>query len=200
MTSAPNLAPAIDESGAHVDFTAIDSIAEGCAKLGAFLGLEGPVAPEVLISAVEDPTYANNLYLCRRTPVFLQQVLRQPTRPRPSTVGEQRPANAERSNIQLARKAALSLAKWARSGFRKVDESTYQQRLAACAACPHQVSAPGKVVYAVADAIVGSQDGKQSICDLCGCLTSAKARLAHEHCPADHPDMNGQTRWSEPKL
>lgn len=187
-----------------VDFSSLESIEEGCAKLGAYLGLAQPVDRDVFISAVEDPTYTNNLYLSRNDPVFLKHVLDRPTR---RWLKQSTPENGaaptplevhEHSNGNLLSRAAKSFVKWTRSGLSNVDDETYRRRLSACAACPHHVQPPEKIVYKVAG-LLGKKNESKYICDLCGCFTASKARMEHESCPAAHPTEHGLTRWQEPR-
>jgi tetratricopeptide (TPR) repeat protein len=64
--------------------------------------------------------------------------------------------------LRMAVSAAKSMAKFVGSGFKVVGSQALQQRLRTCAACEHHTGVR---------------------CRLCGCFTSAKARLAHEECP-----------------
>lgn len=216
MESTINLTAGTEIETPAVDFSNLSSIDEGCSKLGAYLGLDGPVSKDVFISAAEDPTYANNLFLSRVHPPFLRHVLNQPTKQwtdRPAVRNDKNKTATERSNGELLGRAARSFLKWTQGGFRKVDGATYQRRLAACQSCPHHIEPPDKIIYAVAGVLQrnlsqqqcnqnerqDNQAVQQRICDLCGCLTASKARFEHEFCPADHPDQPGLTRWNEPK-
>jgi tetratricopeptide (TPR) repeat protein len=64
--------------------------------------------------------------------------------------------------LRMALSAAKAMAKFVGSGFKTVSAQTLQQRLQTCAACEHHTGVR---------------------CGLCGCFTSAKARLPHEECP-----------------
>ena len=64
--------------------------------------------------------------------------------------------------LGMAVSASLSMAKFAASGFRRVDPQTHITRLEGCQDCRHR-------------------DGKR--CRLCGCFTDLKAWLPHEDCP-----------------
>lgn len=80
----------------------------------------------------------------------------------------------EESLGTLVARAAKSLAIWAKAGFPVVDEATLAKRLAACKGCPLLVREPDRAIYRVA---VG-----EPVCGACGCLVTAKARLASERC------------------
>lgn len=62
----------------------------------------------------------------------------------------------------MAVSAALSMARFAASGFRRVDAPTHAARSEQCARCRHL-------------------DGTR--CRLCGCFADVKAWLPHEDCP-----------------
>jgi tetratricopeptide (TPR) repeat protein len=64
--------------------------------------------------------------------------------------------------LRMAVSATKSMAKFIGSGFKTASPQTLQQRLQTCAACEHHTGLR---------------------CRLCGCFTTAKARLAHEECP-----------------
>jgi tetratricopeptide (TPR) repeat protein len=64
--------------------------------------------------------------------------------------------------LRMALSAAKAMAKFVGSGFKTVPAQTLRQRLETCAACEHHTGVR---------------------CRLCGCFTSAKARLPHEECP-----------------
>lgn len=80
---------------------------------------------------------------------------------------------AEESLGRLVARAAKSLAVWAKAGFPVVDEATLAKRLAACEGCPLLVKNPDRAIYRVAG---------EPVCGACGCLVTAKARLASETC------------------
>ncbi len=187
-----------DNEAPAIDFSTIGSVEEGCEKLAAFLGLEEPVSRDVFLSAVEDSTYAANLHVARTEPSFLRHVLGQPTRSWNELRQKPPSKPQERSNGELLTRAAKSLFRWTRKGFKRVDEVTFRRRLAACRACPHHVRKPAKVLYAVAGALLSKDEREQRICDLCGCLAATKARFEHESCPDRHPVDGELTRWGEP--
>jgi tetratricopeptide (TPR) repeat protein len=65
--------------------------------------------------------------------------------------------------LRMALSAAGSMARFAGAGFQTVSPAAYQTRLAQCAGCEHYTGLR---------------------CRVCGCIMVAKARLAHEICPA----------------
>jgi tetratricopeptide (TPR) repeat protein len=64
--------------------------------------------------------------------------------------------------LRMALSATKSMAQFIGSGFKTASPGIVQHRLRTCAACEHHTGLR---------------------CRLCGCFTSAKARLAHEECP-----------------
>jgi tetratricopeptide (TPR) repeat protein len=64
--------------------------------------------------------------------------------------------------LRMALSAAKALTEFVGSGLQTVSAEVRQKRLRVCAACPH---------------FTGLR------CRVCGCFTSAKARLPHEDCP-----------------
>jgi hypothetical protein len=142
-----------------------------CEELGRILGLDGPVAEQVLYAALDDEAYARNLLLCRRQPALLAHLLEHPPeRPRRQTKAE------------LAARGAGALVRWARTGFTVVDGATYERRLAACERCPD----------------LQRTDAGNRVCARCGCRVDWKARLSSESCPASDPGAPELTRWREP--
>jgi hypothetical protein len=164
------------------------SVEDNCARLGRFLGLDGPVSRDVFVSAVEDAEYRHNLYVSRNTPVFLDRLLANPPH---------RAARIGRTSTLLAR-AAAAMVGWGASGFSVVDRATLAARLDACLGCPNLVDPPATVAYRVAGAGTGPAATGSKACALCGCVVARKARLASESCPAEDPDRPGVTRWGEP--
>jgi hypothetical protein len=184
----------LPETAALRPFRDFAGIEEGCAELGAFLGLAAPAPADAFLSMTQDPTYARNLIIARSAPAFLEALLDNP----PHRSAPNRNA-AERPAIELLAKAARSLWAWSRSGLRTVADETLHQRLAACAACPHHRAAPDRAIYQLATTIIGNGDGARQLCALCGCITPSKARMASESCPDTDPARPAFTRWGEPK-
>jgi hypothetical protein len=175
-------------------FREFATIEEGCAELGEFLGLSGPVSSDVFYSAMQDATYARNLIISRSAPAFIKVLLDNP----PLRFIEPSRSAADRPAVELLAQAAKSLWAWSRSGLQKVSDETYRDRLAACGACPHHQAPPDRALYAIAAKVAGNGDDR-GICGLCGCLTANKARMASEACPDADPARAGFTRWGEPK-
>lgn len=184
--AAPAPAPPAGRVADVVDPAA--SVEENCARIGRFLGLDGPVSRDVFVSAVEDAEYRHNLYVSRNTPVFLDRLLANPPH---------RAARIGRTSTLLAR-AATAMVGWGASGFTVADEATVARRLDACLGCPNLVDPPGTAAYRVAGAGTGSAPTGAKACALCGCVVARKAKLASESCPAADPDRPGVTRWGEP--
>jgi hypothetical protein len=64
--------------------------------------------------------------------------------------------------MRMAFSAVKSMAKFVGSGMKTVPKAAYQRRLQTCNTCEHHTGVR---------------------CKLCGCFTSVKAWLPHEHCP-----------------
>lgn len=64
--------------------------------------------------------------------------------------------------LGMAASMTRSMAKFAASGFKTVDEATHQVRTEQCLGCAHH---------------------NGSRCQVCGCFFDKKARLPHEDCP-----------------
>lgn len=165
----------------------VKTVEEQCAILGKILGLEEPVATQVLRAAVADPTYAHNLLISRGNDKYLNRLLARP----PAVDSE-----LDFSSVELVRRAGASLFRWARTGFSQVSEERYQKRLRACGNCP-SLKYPPKNKAALYR--LGGADGeKKSVCGKCGCVVEEKARRTSDTCPDGHPEVAGLNRWEEP--
>lgn len=178
------------EGPAPAPWRELTTLEEGCAALGAFLGLGGPAPAEVFYGALSDPDYARNLVIARPAPAFLKMLIDNPPR-------QAKDAARERSAGELLAAATRSLWAWSRSGLKTVSEETYGRRRAACAACPHHRDPPDRAIYTVAAKVLDAADRR--ICALCGCVTASKARMATESCPGIDPERPELTRWGEPR-
>jgi hypothetical protein len=188
VTEPATSRPDGSEGAATAHAASRHDVDEERAKLGAILGLDGPVPADVLAAAVRDPGYAQNLLVARGEPRFLARLLANPPAPpRPE---------APPSLTELATSAATSLSRWARAGFSTVDASRYDARMAACAACPH-LQAPPESRRALYD-LAGAKAGDRSVCGRCGCVVATKARRPHDACPDPDPQHPGRNRWGEP--
>jgi hypothetical protein len=138
------------------------------------------VTDELLVKLGEDPEFVYHLDVCKSDPEMLRILLNeaQPTTPN---------SRAEPTSIEVVVRAGVALAKWARSGFGRVDRSEYLRRLSICNSCEHLSAAPDSLPYK----LVASAEAK-SICGLCGCDVRRKAWLATEECP-DPSEKGG--RW-----
>jgi len=169
---------------------ATKSIDELRAEMAAILGLDEPVNEAVFRAAIEDPTYAQHLLVCRGDAEFLSRLLANPPRPHPQ------PFAPPKSAASLARTAAESLLRWAKTGFSTVPDAVLRRRLSACRACPHLRTPPEdqRRLYAMA----GAEAGQPGVCDQCGCVVTVKARRPGDTCPDPDPDHAGLNRWGEP--
>ncbi|OHB80459.1 MAG: hypothetical protein A2W31_16730 [Planctomycetes bacterium RBG_16_64_10] len=82
--------------------------------------------------------------------------------------GPQQPASgptppvAPPSLLDMAASFTASMARFAASGFRRVDAATYRARVDQCAGCAYR---------------------QGTRCQVCGCFVDKKAWLPHEDCP-----------------
>jgi RNase P subunit RPR2 len=143
-------------------------------QIAADLGLAPHQITDVLLNKVaEDELFLYHLKLCKHDPQLLEILMR-----------EVRPQNAppqEQRTSELLGRASSALTRWAVSGFKRVDQTEYQRRLATCQACEHLIAPPKNALYRLVSA---SQEAK-TVCGLCGCDVRRKAWLATEHCPDD---------------
>jgi hypothetical protein len=178
-----------------------DSFDELCVRLGNFLGIGKAVPPKVLLRAIDDPPFADNLIVCRNTPGFLQSLFDDPKTSQYDGDAGKKQENGK-SNTELITKAATAFLKWGKAGFSTVDEATLERRENACLACPNLSEPKNKLQKLVAVKLdkerVGRKTGDKT-CKICGCNVSRKMKLPGESCPDSHPAIEGMTRWNEPQ-
>lgn len=179
----------------------LTSVEDGCLQIGRYLGLNGPITRDAFIAIIDNPTYATELFTARGASVFRDHLLAHPQCRRQIRTGKTDATTAQKatvnelSNAALLAKAAHSFLVWGRGGFKTADDALFQQRMAACEACPHHTATPDKLAYKLAAALSGNANRK--ICGLCGCVTGKKARLRDERCPGPHPKRPGYSRWGD---
>lgn len=156
-------------------------------ELGAILGLDGPVAEEVLAAAVANERYARNLLVCRGTPELMEGLLANPPR-----------AAGRMGAVELAVEGTRALLRWGATGFTVAAGEQYRARLAACEACPHLSTPPAEGGARVLYRLAGTRAAERTVCTSCGCVVTRKARLPAAACPEPHPDRPGFNRWNEP--
>lgn len=166
-----------------------ECIEEQCDKMAAILGIEEPVSKEVLLAALADQNYANNLLICRKDATYMEYLLANP----PGPAARRGSKNKEIGTRRLIISAAESLARWAKTGFSTVDEDVYQDRLSVCQECPNLMKPPKKqrMIYRIA----GVSPDSRAICSECGCVVGVKARRATESCPSADPEQSYLNRW-----
>lgn len=173
------------------------SLPEMCGKLGEVLGMDKPVPMQVLLRAVDDPVFANDLITSRGAPGFLSALFDdRRTRAYTSAVEEN-----QATSLALAGKAASALMRWGKAGFSTVDEAVLERRETACVNCPNLADPKNVLQKLLPSAETANKPGSRlggSICSLCGCIAGKKIRLPTESCPDAHPVASGVTRWSEP--
>jgi hypothetical protein len=122
----------------------------------------------VLAKISDDPLYLYHLAMCKDDPKMLSLLLG----------SETQGAAPEIHTTELLSRAGVAMTRWAASGFGRVPQDTYQDRIAACQSCKYLSFPPSKAIYRLA----GSPQQK-SVCGLCGCNVRRKAALPTEHCP-----------------
>lgn len=182
-----------DGSPTLVELARVESLEQGCARLGELLGLDGPVQETVLRAALQDTTYAHNLFASRSAPAFLEKLLKSP--PQSERVSGEVSDATGLSNAQLLARASSALWRWGRSGFERIDEQARARRIAACRSCPH-LTEPSGALQLMASGRGDDLGGR--VCGRCGCLAARKVAVPTESCPAPHPTVAGFTRWGEP--
>jgi len=163
----------------------LNSIDEGCRHLGRLLGLDEPVAPAVLMSALSSDEYARNLLTCRKQPAFLKILLDNPVRTTPKM------EETRARPVEMLKTASLALARWSKVGFSVASEEVLEARLRACLSCPNiRQTASSEAVYKLMKT--------RASCALCGCDVEKKARMNSEKCPGADPSAAGYNRWGQP--
>lgn len=159
-------------------------------KFGEIINVKGTVPVSVINRAFADDRFAFYLVLTKDSP-DLQKQLFEDSKNREF---EEKKFEEIFSNKKILAKASGALFKWAKAGFTQVDDATFERRMAACKSCPHLKQPPAKTVYKISK-LTG---GDQSVCGLCSCVVSRKAKLPTESCPAIHPENSSLNRWGEP--
>lgn len=173
-----------------------ESFEEQCRKFGELLNLGKPVTPQVLISAIHDDNYARDLIANKRSPFYLNKLLKNP----PDVESKHKPEH-HHSSKELVANAASALIKWSKSGFMKVDADILEIRENACLSCPNMVDPDMLIQKLIPSKNISNKPGERTgrhVCDLCGCHIGKKIQLVSESCPDRHPDKEGFTRWNEP--
>lgn len=135
---------------------------------------------ELLTALAEDPTFLHHLRVCSGDPRMLDILLREVAHGTRAESAAVRHDTGIPSDRELVARASRALARWAVSGFSRVTDEDYRDRLSRCSACEHLVRPPSRVLYQV---VSRPQQDARTICGLCGCDVRRKARLATEHCP-----------------
>lgn len=192
--SVMNSPPTCNTTSFFLQNYPVRNIEEGKEKLAGLLGLKDPVNENVFFAAIHNHTYFHNMMVCKDTPDMLNYLLNNPP-------GIERLVNGieeagEKSTVQLVSKVAKSMIEWAKIGFSKVDDLTYERRIKACMNCPFLKEMPQNLAYKIAT-LTKKERLEKKICALCGCVISNKAKLPHEVCPLDHPTLEGKSRWEE---
>jgi hypothetical protein len=123
----------------------------------------------VLTRITEDPFYLHHLEVCRTDPMMLDLLL--------GPEADDGGSAAIRTGELLSR-ASIAMARWAASGFGRVSDDVYEQRMAACQGCEHLSLPSASKLYR----LTGTAREK-TVCGLCGCDVRRKSRLPTEKCP-----------------
>lgn len=166
--------------------------------LNAILGLRGPASTGATARVLADPKFALYLTSTRMFPQWRDKLLEDPANQLFAEALAELPLAQEapsRHIASLARKAAVSLAKWTASGFATVEPWLLQHRLAACAGCDQNVEAPASLLYQISLKLDQSDD---RVCNACGCFLRKKASMPFETCPLSATDDATLSRWGDP--
>ncbi|MEM6273466.1 MAG: hypothetical protein AAF998_28940 [Bacteroidota bacterium] len=172
------------------------SIAEQCAALGEMIGLEAPVAEEVLRLALRSKRFAQQLLASRQAPVWRDYLLKN----LPSVDDDPEVEALPLDNLNLIARGSKALLRWAHSGFLPATEEMISRREKACLQCFHLRPPEKTLQKIVSTAKFVDEPGERTgnlVCNLCGCGVRNKLRLPTESCPAPHPKSEGYTRWGE---
>lgn len=188
----------------------IDDWEELRRRVGEALGVEDSIPEPALRRAVLDHNFARYLLVSRSDPAMMHRLLHAPRNeafadavvddilPIPAlrdavdTDQAETAPDKTHSTRQLVTRAASSWAKWARAGFTRVSTDELEQRLSACASCPHLQAKPDTVLYKLT---IRNRD--DYMCGECGCPVGSKAQRATEACPSEDPSNPGCSRWGD---
>jgi|GEM_PF-1057685 len=167
-----------------------ETVEDRCFAFGHLLGLQEPVPEQVLLAALDTPSYAAQLISSRGKPE-LQELLKNPPALPPAPYF---------TNTELVTRAGKALMRWGLSGFSLVPRQSLRRREDACLSCPN-LSEPVNALQSMsASSAPGVEIGKRTgnkICGLCGCVVKNKMRLGSETCPDPMPGKAGVNRWGE---
>lgn len=96
------------------------------------------------------------------TPMRMEEAGPRPDAPVPEDGSDSHPLRESRSLLGAAASFAASMARFAASGFKTVDEPLHQLRMSRCEPCEYR---------------------EDNQCLLCRCFVAQKAWLPHEDCP-----------------
>ena len=114
------------------ELSEINSLDIACERFGDILGLDRPTTEKVLLAALENEEYANNLLISRRDAKYLAKLLQNPP---DLTIEGKKKIEQGPSNLQLLKNVTKAMAKWSITGFSTVDKNTEQKRLVSCEGC-----------------------------------------------------------------
>jgi len=167
-------------------------------RLAEILSLDEPASVPVTARVLADPKFAHHLVSVRAFPQWRDKLLADDANALFASVQQGQDDIASSKPVAvaaLAKKAALSLARWGASGFATVEPWLQKFREDACGKCDQNVPAPPSLAYRVG----GMTGGKPApMCNACGCLIARKVPLATETCPLPSPTDPTRTRWDEP--
>ncbi|MBL8518891.1 MAG: hypothetical protein JNM76_18170 [Betaproteobacteria bacterium] len=181
---------------------AAESLPEIRTRLGAHLGLEGPVDEAVVRAAVLHPDFGRRLMAAAGSPELVRHLLAAAPKVDPGHLRfralntNEAASMSPASSIELAAQASASLLRWATRGFKPVDDLTYARRWNACLNCENLAEPPSRAIHK----IVGTLLPEKRVCRLCGCVAASKARIPHESCPGTHAIDPTLTRWGEARV
>ena len=113
-----------------------------------------------------------------------------------SVEGEQKLNDRSSNHIHFVPKFLSAQGKWLASRLKEVDKDVYEQRVEICRSCPNLSMSPSTAIYHLGKRILNPTDN--SICTVCGCFITVKAKREVENCPVKHANNNNLSKWGEP--
>lgn len=207
-------------------FDPAQPIEVSCRKFGEFLGLNRPVAPDVLLAAISDPVYAHHLMVSRGTPEFMERLLQYPPTPKkssdkspettattalpavsaPSDVSPVEPGDAPAAAGVIAPESAefsnAELLKKAATAVWRWSRTGFSEiddetYKRRLAAC-NACEHLKDPPAKVLYRLASANSVDRKICGLCGCVVTRKAKIPSERCPARMENDPSLNRWGEP--
>jgi hypothetical protein len=167
-------------------------------RLAEIISIEEQASVSVTARVLADPKFAHHLVSVRSFPKWRDKLLNDEANKLFDAVQDTHDdiEDALPATVAgLAKKVALSLARWGATGFATVDPWLQKFRTDACRRCDQNVPAPPSLVYRYGAMTKGNP---VPMCKACGCLIERKALMVTETCPLPSTSDPTRTRWDEP--